>query len=140
LQAVGPEARLLEPIVKFKENCKMRKHVRTLTITIAVLASTPVVLPSTASATCNKCTIDVPDGSLPARAYGEAVGGAVGGMVGGAVGSAVGGAVGTAAGGVAGGVGGGIVGGAAGTAMGDHAGTFYGGAAGGLIDRVNGGK
>jgi hypothetical protein len=102
----------------------------------AALSITPAMLPSPGSAACNGCTVNVPDGSLPARAYGEAIGGAVGSMAGGGVGGAVGTAVGTTAGGIPGGIGGGIVGGAAGTAAGDHAGTFYGGAAGGIREPV----
>ena len=125
-------------LIEFRTgDCKVTKRKMGV---IAAFIAAATMLPGAASAACNGCTIEMHDGSLPARAYGEAIGGAVGGMVGGAVGSTVGGVVGTAAGGVAGGIGGGIVGGAAGTAAGDHAGTFYGGAAGGLIDHMNGGK
>jgi hypothetical protein len=119
---------------------KTKKHLIHSTISAAIVAGALAGLANTASAACNGCTISVPDGRLPARAYGEAIGGAVGGMVGGVVGAAAGAAVGGAAAGGPGGVGGSIVGSAAGTAAGDHAGTFYGGAVGGAVDHLSGRK
>jgi hypothetical protein len=57
---------------------------------IAAFMSAAAVLPGAVSAACYGCTIEMHDGSLPARAYGEAIGGAVVGMVGGAAGTAAG--------------------------------------------------
>ncbi|MBH5385747.1 hypothetical protein [Bradyrhizobium diversitatis] len=53
------------------------KRLSTPTIAPVLLFASLAELPGGASAACNGCKINVPDGSLPARTHGEAVGGAI---------------------------------------------------------------